>query len=70
MGLALLLVFVLQIAWYSWNGVRVEQIRSVSKFIQVFAFAWLASDRAKSIKSEKLVLNVALNARLGGIFVV
>ena len=43
-------------------------VASVSLF-ELFAFAWLASDRrAKSIKSEKLVLNVALNARLGEYF--
>ena len=43
-------------------------VASVSLF-ELFAFAWLASDRrAESIKSEKLVLNVALNARLGEYF--
>ncbi|GIR49886.1 MAG: hypothetical protein CM15mP58_19830 [Burkholderiaceae bacterium] len=41
---------------------------SVSLF-ELFAFAWLASDRAvEPIKSEKLVLNVVLNARLGEYF--
>ena len=41
---------------------------SVSLF-ELFAFAWLASDRGvESIKSENLVLNVALNARLGEYF--
>ena len=41
---------------------------SVSLF-ELFAFAWLASDRReKSIKSEKVILNVVLNARLGEYF--
>ena len=41
---------------------------SVSLF-ELFAFACLASDRAvEPIKSEKLVLNVVLNARLGEYF--
>ena len=41
---------------------------SVSLF-ELFAFAWLASDRGiELMKSEKLVLNVALNARLGEYF--
>ena len=41
---------------------------SVSLF-ELFAFAYLASDRAvEPIKSEKLVLNVVLNARLGEYF--
>ena len=41
---------------------------SVSLF-ELFAFAWLASDRGvELVKSENLVLNVALNARLGEYF--
>ncbi|MDA9689502.1 ribosomal protein S18-alanine N-acetyltransferase [Betaproteobacteria bacterium] len=45
-----------------------RHVASVSLF-ELFAFAWLASDgRAKSIKLAKLVLNVALNARLGEYF--
>ena len=43
-------------------------VASVSLF-ELFAFAWLVSDRReKSIKSEKVTLNVALNARLGEYF--
>ncbi len=45
-----------------------RHVASVSVF-ELFAFAWLASDRrAKSIESEKVVLNVALNSRLGEYF--
>ena len=41
---------------------------SVSLF-ELFTFAWLASDRGvELVKSENLVLNVALNARLGEYF--
>ena len=41
---------------------------SVNLF-ELFAFAWLASGRGvETFKSEKLVLNVALNARLGEYF--
>ena len=43
-------------------------VASMSLF-ELFAFAWLASDRGvERIKSEKLVLNVALKARLGEYF--
>ncbi len=45
-----------------------RHVASASLF-ELFAFAWLASDRGvESIKSEKLVLNIALNARLGEYF--
>ena len=45
-----------------------REVASVSLF-ELFAFAWLASDRrAKSIKTDKVVLNVALNSRLGEYF--
>ena len=43
-------------------------VASMSLF-ELFAFAWLASDKGvERIKPEKLVLNVALNARLGEYF--
>ena len=45
-----------------------RHVASVSMF-ELFAFAWLVSDRGvASIKSENLVVNVALNARLGEYF--
>ena len=45
-----------------------RHVASVSLF-ELFAFAWLVSDRGvASIKSENLVVNVALNARLGEYF--
>ena len=45
-----------------------RHVASVSLF-ELFAFAWLASDRrGKSIKSKKVILNVVLNARLGEYF--
>ena len=45
-----------------------KSMTSVSLF-ELFAFAWLASNKGVgSTKSEKLVLNVVLNARLGEYF--